>query len=321
LLLATACGEDSAGPSGNADDAHWWDGFASSTVGEASEVVELDGVPVAIVDTWTVAQWNGAAWTPILALAYPLYPQHLTVLRGNLVLTDWSAHVDSLGIRVRTWDGTMWQVSPRFKGANIAYCAVEFEGTLVLGGSFGRPTFPTSGIAARWDGATLTLLGDASAQGLYTCRALVVLNGKLIADGTHVLEGDAWVPLPGGLVPPNYADRMVADGSVLYARVRVLDQGPITTTSLRRLEGTVWTTVWDEPTSEMAAYNGTLVVGTDRWNGTTWSTLGSGVTWNAVSPAPGGVFDLFAVGNRLYVAGAFSHAGLKPSRGVARWEE
>lgn len=323
LLLVTACGEDSAGPSGNGDDAHWWDGFASSGISSASKVVEYDGAPIAIVNTnTTVARWDGAVWTPILEIA-PSTATFLNLFQGQLAVIDRSNHVDSLGVRIRAWNGSTWSTSPRFKGTSV-FSVAEFQGDLVLGGSFGPPTFPTSGIAARWDGANLTLLGDASAQGLVQVRVVVVFNGKLIADGTHVLEGNAWVPLPGGLVPPTYADRMIADGSVLYARV--FDQGQGLTASLRRLEATVWTTVLDKSTPALAAYNGTLVVGVQgdalaRWNGTSWSALGSGVTWNAESPAPGNVVDLFAVENRLYVAGGFSHAGLKPSRAVARWEE
>jgi len=55
-----------------------------------------------------------------------------------------------------------------------------------------------------------------------------------------------------------------------------------------------------------------------RWNGTTWSALGSGVTGGGVADM--GLFDDGSgAGEALYVIGGFTHAGGMPAPRIARW--
>ena len=57
---------------------------------------------------------------------------------------------------------------------------------------------------------------------------------------------------------------------------------------------------------------GTVANSIARWDGTTWTALGSGVT-------PGPVFALHAEGDTLYGLGAIRLASGQPSRSIAGW--
>lgn len=52
-----------------------------------------------------------------------------------------------------------------------------------------------------------------------------------------------------------------------------------------------------------------------KWNGTSWSSLGSGAN-NGLN---GGVFALAAIGTDLYAAGWFTSAGTTPALNIAKW--
>src|SRR6185369_1956723 len=56
-----------------------------------------------------------------------------------------------------------------------------------------------------------------------------------------------------------------------------------------------------------------------RWNGTSWSGLGNGVTMS--SGSLGAVSQLASVGTDVYVAGIFEKAGDKPQANFAHWND
>jgi hypothetical protein len=61
-----------------------------------------------------------------------------------------------------------------------------------------------------------------------------------------------------------------------------------------------------------------VAAGLAKWDGTTWSTLGSGLIMDPGSPAGQA---LKFVGDDLYVGGQFVYAGDRPSEFIARWNE
>src|SRR5690606_41027299 len=56
--------------------------------------------------------------------------------------------------------------------------------------------------------------------------------------------------------------------------------------------------------------------GTARWNGTTWSPLGAGVSTGGLD----GVNAMAVDGEKLYVTGYFTTAGGEPANAIAKWE-
>jgi hypothetical protein len=64
---------------------------------------------------------------------------------------------------------------------------------------------------------------------------------------------------------------------------------------------------------------GIAACGVARWNGTLWSALGNGLTFEDASEA--GTRALALVNTDLHAAGSFTFAGLKSSWGLAIWHQ
>jgi len=62
---------------------------------------------------------------------------------------------------------------------------------------------------------------------------------------------------------------------------------------------------------EFTISGGVLATNIAKWNGSSWSALGSGVNGNVVA--------LLAVGNELYAGGQFTMAGGVPTTNIAKW--
>jgi hypothetical protein len=82
--------------------------------------------------------------------------------------------------------------------------------------------------------------------------------------------------------------------------------GLATVYGLARLDGDLYVT------GEFATAGGGTAANIARWDGTSWSSLGSGLN------GPG--YALAALGGRLYVGGRFSAAGATAANGVAAWD-
>lgn len=169
---------------------------------------------------------------------------------------------------------------------------VEFEGDLVVAGSFNQagPTQVRS--VARWDGTSWRKVGDN--LGSPTCFA--AYDGTLIAAGEYVLfdglnqdyvarwDGTTWTPVPSPMV--TYAKP---------ARPKAC-----------------------------AVYDGKLIIGGDfdlsgdfgsnivAWGGSAWSRLSTGIN--------GPVQALTVLGSELIAGGSFTQAGGTFTTNVARWD-
>ncbi len=205
------------------------------------------------------------------------------------------------------WDGTNW--SAVGGGVNYRVHALASNGSdLYVGGEFWEVT-QADGTAltacrlARWDGANWTQLGTGFDSGV---NALVFSGGALFARGMFTGVGQAdgtwtalghlaqwkdglWSAVGGGVDSEVFA--LAVNGASLYA-------------------GGFF--------SQATQSNGSHVTvnAVAEWNGSTWLTLGSGLT------APGGypyVSSLAIVGNDLYAGGDFSGAGGTHASYIARW--
>lgn len=65
---------------------------------------------------------------------------------------------------------------------------------------------------------------------------------------------------------------------------------------------------------KFTSVDGVAVNNIAKWNGSTWSALGSGVTSGST------IADLAVVGSNLYAAGTFTSAGGLPASQIARWD-
>jgi hypothetical protein len=183
---------------------------------------------------------------------------------------------------IAKWDGSAWTALGQ--GISGAVLALAVAGTnLYAGGNFNMVGgIPATGVG-KWDGAAWSTLGSA----LWVHALAVSGTNVFAAFGSSVAkwDGSSWVSLGSDLTAADpwasYTVRaFAASGANLYAGGDFITAG------------------------------GTSANYIARWDGSSWSPLGSGLN----SP----VWALAISRNDLYVGGEFTIAGNKLSDNVAR---
>ena len=175
---------------------------------------------------------------------------------------------------------------------------------LFAGGSFPRAGGVLVNGVAKWNGRTWSAVGAGVSDDV---EALAVFDdgngggpalhvggnftnaGGAPAFGIAKWDGLAWSPLRNGLVGPVHALAVFDDGggAALYVGGEFVQTG-----------------------------GGQTVNHVARWNGTSWSALGTGTDDHVLALA---VYD-DGNGDALYAGGYFSSAGGAPANRVARWD-
>ena len=278
-----------------------------------------------------VAKWNGSAWS---AVGSPINGSVNALVKfddgtGEALYAGgaFQGLGPPAGNYVAKWNGTAWQAVGGGFDLNVTAFGVHDDGNgdaLYAGGMFTT----SGGIAvngiARWDGAAWTPLGT----------------------------GIAGVP-PGGLLQPPSVDALATfddgSGAALYVCGSFGSAGGVAAASIAKWNGSVWSSVGAGLESSIGGpFAGALVVHNDvdgealyagglftfaggtgglagnggvqvnnlaRWNGTSWSGLGTGANGpvSALLAWDGGGEDA------LYAGGTFSEIGGVLVRGIARW--
>jgi len=287
-----------------------WDGTAWSTLGTSGAPVGAGAVLAIAADGSLYAggnglkRWTRNAWTTVgtatsslsgLITAIVVAPNGDVYVGGNFRLNGATAYTS-----VAKWNGTQWTaLGGNFgTGAELYALAVAANGNVYAAGRF---TQPGTNIA-RWNGTAWNALGTGTANGV---------NDQVLA-------------------------LAISPTDELYVGGYFTRAGGITANRLARWNGTTWNTVGTGATNGVIATNsvvraltfdnnGNLYVGgyfsqaggvvvnhLGKWNGTTWTTLGSGLdgTVSALALGPGNV---------LAAGGGFSGVGdaSKASIGIA----
>jgi len=266
--------------------------------------------------------------------------------------------------RVVRWNGSHW--SPLGSGmTSSVYAMIVFDdGTgggpaLYAGGAFNTADGVSASNIARWNGSNwsplgsglngpvraLTIFDDGSGAGpaLYAGGAFDTAGG-VSANGIARWNGSNWSPIGSGVNGTVYALTMFDDGSgggpALYAGGSFTSAGGATANRIARWNGSSWSplgsgvggslvralTIFDDgfgggpalyAGGRFTTAGGTAANRIARWNGSSWSAVGSGMddevdvlmVWDDGS---GG-------GPALYAAGDFTIAGGAAASRIARW--
>jgi hypothetical protein len=287
-----------------ADHVAAWDGvsWASLGTGITTPVQHLtvyDGKLVAAsnfddpVDgaSSLIAEWDGVSWTPIIDDVGTLTALQCS---GGDLITGWRISGESGGgpwesCWVSSWNGSQWtwwgdfasqDGTVTFPPATIRFLT-RYDNQWVAGGSFSDAPGVRVGSLALYDGALWSSVGSWS-DGIMWLFASTVHDGKLIVGGAwgnlQAWDGSSWTA-----ILPRLGDFDLVD--------------------------------------HLISYRGGLIVGADfyegfsngiaAWDGSLWSTMGSGVD--------GAVRALAVYENKLIVGGEFSTAGGKASPYLAWW--
>jgi trimeric autotransporter adhesin len=264
----------------------------------------------------SVVRWNGASWQPVGTSGPTAYGMTSIATGANAGLytggktNGWP----TFSAYVRKWNGAAWTPFGLPFDAEIRTLSSFDFGTgptAVAGGAFvhvaGGPQ--VNGVA-RWNGTAWAPLGTGIGGAGATVHATAVYDdgtgpalhaaglfataGGVPASSIAKWDGNAWVPLGSGITGGQatvYELEVYDDGSgpSLYAAGKFDTAGGITASNVA------------------------------KWNGTSWSALGGGVSGGASS-----VFSLEAfddgTGSKLYVGGNFQTAGGSPVKRLAAWD-
>ncbi len=166
---------------------------------------------------------------------------------------------------------------------------------------------------ARWDGAVVTPLGSGGS-------GVQVLAAHDFGSGPELVVGGSFTSLGGvscqriarwnGTQWAAFGAGMAGGGNVSVSGLASLDDG--TGTGSLLVAGGWFATAGGQPVQGLA-----------RWNGTTWESIGGGLTYSFGTALVSSLATYDAGDGRgaaLYVGGYFSAAGGTSSRYLARWE-
>ncbi len=264
-----------------------------------------------------IARWNGSSWSAMGSGIESGFPYALAALpNGDIILGGELTAVGGAAVSgIARWNGTAWDsmgggMTSGF-GPLVASLEVLPGGDLVAGGFFNTAGGIPANSIARWDGSNWSAIGTGLGQG-GTVKALARLaNGDLVAGGNFYEIGGAFVSLLARWNGSEWSDiGGGVDGGAppfSYPEVRAL---AVTTTG-DLLVGGLFDTAGQVPANSIA-----------RWNGSSWSSLGAGVT-QAGPPDPSHHAAVAALavlpGDKVGVIGTFANAGDVPAANAALW--
>jgi len=324
------------------------DGSGSLYVG--GKFTSAGGVSVHSIAKWDGSAWSalgsgidGDTYCSVQALAIDA--------SGNLYAGgkfDTAGGVSATNIA--RWNGSSWSALGSGIGSSAYYpvraLAVDGSGNLYVGGMFDTAGGVSASNIVKWDGSAWSALGSGISGDAYSSvDALVVdFSGNIFAGGGFTSaggtsasniakwDGSAWSALGSGVDGRVSAVAIDKSGN-LYAGGYFHTAGGISASSVAKWDGNAWSALGsgiqtgNDPGDVNALAidgSGNLFAGGEfnnaggvgahsiaRWDGGSWSTLGSGVSWNV---------SALAIDNsrNLYAGGGFSIAGGKVSPYLAK---
>jgi hypothetical protein len=256
-----------------------------------------------------------------------------------------------------TFSDANWISMGGFPGANgsVDAAVVDGSGNLYIGGEFTCVGDAIANGIAKWDGSSWTGLGSGIAGVLYEdsphVNALAVSGSNVYAGGHFKTaggvsapyiakwNGSSWTALGSGINGPVSA--LAVSGSDLYAGGAFTTAGGVSAHYIAKWNGSTWSTLGSGVTggggegltrvyalavsgSDLYAggafttAGGSSATNIAKWDGSSWSALGSGVTGGG-GEAGSSVKALAVSGSDLYAGGIFTTAGGSAANGIGKW--
>jgi hypothetical protein len=302
-------------------------------------------IAVAILQLFTRAHattFTDANWTTVGAVSGSTV-NALAVIGGDLYV---GGHFSTAGgaavANIARWDGTNW--STLGSGLGTVHALAASGADLYAVGQFTSAGGTPANYVAKWNGANWSNLGTglpADAFAIAVCSNGVYAGGgfNVASDGTNMncigkWDGANWTMLPGmGGSETVVVTALAMHDENLYAAGSFKRAGGIPVNSVARWDGTNWSPLGGGLTRGIgsAQVNALVVSGSDlyaagyftmadglpatniaKWNGSVWTSLGSGLNDQGIA--------LAVSGNNLYAAGPFTTAGGIAANGMAKWD-
>jgi hypothetical protein len=234
-----------------------------------------------------IAQWDGTSWHAVgSGFNQPVHS--LMAFNGKLYAGgEFTASGSTMISHMGQWNGVEWLQTGGGTDDDVEVLCV-WNGALYLGGEFTMAGGMAVNNICKWDGTAFSAVGSGFTSGMMgrsMVHSLCIYNGNLYAGGMF------------------------------------RNAGAMGMQNLARWDGSAWSTIGgiggammgEDAVSAMCAYNGQLYVGGNfgscgsitannlgSWNGSSWSTIGTGMN--------GKVNSLAVYHGKLYIAGEFTSA-------------
>lgn len=297
-----------------------WNGSALSNVGPTTDTISgiatQDGINVYVVGNSTCRHWNGSTWTTLKT--FDEIATEVAMLGSDVYVGGQFTNY------LERWDGSAWHTVGSSGVTQYLTMVVQVGSAVFVSGDFTVSDGVKTPSLARWNGSAWSSIfedldGGLNADGY----SIVELNGKIYVSGNFTTAGkiaanqiacydkatNTWSALPG-----SPGGNLIAHNGELYAYYWVDEPAPPYHFNVAKLTGTTWTTIGTlEGTSmgtpasiggvlyivgNFSSVNGTPINHITKWNGTTWSDAGAGITLNADSM----VQSICQVGSQLYAS-------------------
>lgn len=297
-----------------------WNGTAWSNVGPTTDTISgiatQDGVNVYVVGNSSCRHWDGSTWTTLKT--FDEFTTEIALLGTDVYVGGQFSNF------LERWDGSAWQTVGSSGVTQYLTMVVQVGGAVFVSGDFTVTDGVKTPSLARWDGSAWSSIFEDLDGGLNgEGYSIVELNDKIYVSGDFTTAGkiaanhvacydkptNTWTALPG-----SPGGNLIAHNGELYAYYWVDEPAPPYHFNVAKLTGTTWTTIGTlEGTSmgtpasiggvlyiigNFSSVNGTPINHITKWNGTTWSDAGAGITLNADSM----VQSICQVGSQLYAS-------------------
>ncbi len=290
-----------------------------------------------------IAKWDGSSWSAlgtgansnVLALA----ASGSNVYAGG----DFMTAGGSAAKGIARWNGNAWSALASGSGMNGTVYALAVSGTNVFaGGNFTTAGDSVATRVARWDGSSWAALGSGISRAYAFVYALAASETNLYVGGQFTISnwnGSSWVGLGSGISGNRtIVNALAKSGSNVYVGGSFARAGGITANYIAKWNGNSWSALGsgvDFDVSALAVSGGNVYAGGSfiratntggaaitvnriaKWDGTSWSALGSGLN--------DAVYALAISGSNMYAGGLFTLAtntgGAKVTvNRIARWD-
>ena len=313
--------------------------FAAAGKTNVNSIARYDGT------NWN-ALGSGVSGWPGAARVYAIATDGTYVYAGGSFTNAGSyTNVGSIA----EWDGNNWY--PLYYGVDyrVNALAADAFGYLWVGGAFTNinNAGPSKGLAI-WGFGSWYSLPNGSVDGTNATVNAIVFDG-----GTRVYMGGQFYSVDGvsatniayydfsdgnvhplGLGLNNQVNALAYSNGKLYAGGSFTQAGSLTVNHVAQWDGANWSAIGNGLTGSSSANvlaiavagtnvyvggqnftnaSGVIVSNIAVWNGSSWSSLGSGTEYGRNCSA------LAASGNDVYAGGNFNWAGDKPSQFIAHW--
>ena len=277
------------------------------------------------VATWGIAKWSGSSWTtPGGGVSFGFQGGHVFALLviddgGQPALCVGGSFDKAGGVaanNIATWNGSSWATLGSGMNGGVGALVSFDEGSgpvLHAGGSFTTAGGVAANNIATWDGSSWAPLGSGTNSGVYdlttfddgTGPALYAAGGFWTAGGVTASRiakwnGSSWAPLGTGL-------GTIGTGSVGGFSLAVFDDGG---GAALYAGGSFMTAGFTLASGEVANHIA-------RWNGSSWTPLGSGLD----SPVDALLVFDDGSGPAIYAGGGFTvPLGGFGANNLAKWD-